>query len=153
MMKKIAIVTAAVVALGASNYVIAGDKSDDAIEARKAAFTLMAANVKPMGGMAKGKIPFDKEQFALRTANLEALSDMPWEFFIPDSDKGKTKAKSKLWKNMDDFKAKADKFKQEAAKLVEATKGDDQKAMFAQFGETAKTCKSCHKEYKKKKKD
>ncbi len=149
-MKKIAIVTAAVVALGAANYVVAGDKIENAIKAREAAFTLMVANVKPMGGMAKGKIPFDKEQFALRAANLAALSDMPWEFFIPGSDKGKTEAKSKIWDNMDDYKAKADKFKQEAAKLVEATKGDDQKAMFEQYGATVKTCKSCHKEYKKK---
>jgi len=151
-MKKIAIVTAAVIALSATSAVVAGDKSDDAIDARQAAFTLMVANVKPMGAMAKGKMPFDKAQFAMRAANLAALSDMPWEFFAPGSDKGKTKAKSKIWENPDDYKAAADKFKQEVTKLVDATKGDDQKAMFAQFGATAKSCKSCHKEFKKKKK-
>lgn len=149
-MKKIAIVTAAVIAFSSASAVMAGKQEKNAIKAREAAFTLMVANVKPMGAMAKGKVPFDKAQFAMRAANLAALSDMPWEFFIPGSDKGKTAAKSKVWNNADDFKAKTDEFKQEVAKLIEATKGDDEKAMFAQFGATAKSCKSCHKEYKKK---
>lgn len=149
-MKKIAVVTAAVVALSAASAVMARDKNESAIDARKAAFTLMVANVQTMGAMAKGKIPFDKEQFALRTNNLEALSKMPWEFFIAGSDQGETEAKPEVWSKSEDFKQKADQFQQEVDKLVDASKGDDQKAMFAQFGETAKACKSCHKEYKKK---
>jgi cytochrome c556 len=151
-MKKIAFVAAAIVALSAAFTLVAKerDPNERAINAREAAFTLMAANVGPMGAMAKGKMPFDKEQFALRAANLDALSKMPWEFFIPGSDKGKSEAKPEIWSKADDFKKKADEFQQEVAKLVEVSKGDDQDAMFAQLGETAKACKSCHKEYKKK---
>ncbi len=150
-MKKIAVVTAVVVTLSAASAIVAKerDPKEQAIHAREAAFTLMATNVGPMGAMAKGKKPFSQEEFAKRAANLQALSDMPWEFFIPGTDKGKTEAKPEIWSNPDDYKAKTDKFKQEVAKLVEVSKGGDQKAMFAQFGETAKTCKSCHKEYKK----
>ncbi len=149
-MKKIAVVTATVLALGTATAAVAMDKNDRAIAARQAAFTLMAANFGPMGAMAKGKMPFDQEQFALRSANLELLSKMPWEFFIPGSDQGKSESKPEVWSNTADFKEKADKLQQEVAKLVEVSKGGDQQAMFAQFGETAKTCKSCHKEYKKK---
>jgi cytochrome c556 len=149
-MKKTAIVTALMIALSTAGIALADDKNEDAIKARKAAFTLMVENVKPMGGMAKGKMPFDKEQFAMRAANLKALSDMPWEFFIPGSGEGETKAKPEVWSDPEGYKAAADKFKQEVAKLVEATSGDDEKAMIAQYGKTAKTCKSCHKEYKQK---
>ncbi len=150
-MKKIAVVTAVTIALFAG--VAAADKGRDpikqAIKARHAAFTLMVANIGPIGAMAKGKKPFNKEEFAMRAANLQALSDMPWEFFIADSNTGKSESKKAVWENPEDFKKKADEFKQEVAKLVEASKGDDQKAMFQQVGATAKSCKACHKEYKK----
>ncbi len=150
-MKKIAVVTAAVVALSAASAIVAKerDPKERAIHAREAAFTLMAVNVGPMGAMAKGNMPFNQEEFARRAANLQALADMPWEFFIPGTDQGNTEAKPEIWSNPDDYKAKTEKFQQEVAKLVDASKGGDQKAMFAQFGETAKSCKSCHKEYKK----
>ena len=151
-MKKIAVVTAAIIALSSASAVMAKepDPNERAIDAREAAFTLMVANIGPLGAMTKGKMPFNQEEFAKRAANLQALSDMPWEFFIPGSDKGETAAKPEVWSNSADFKEKAEKFQQEVAKLVDASKGGDQEAMFAQLGETAKACKSCHKEYKKK---
>lgn len=151
-MRKITIITAAVIALSVTTTVVSKerDPGEKAIGARQAAFTLMAANVGPMGAMAKGKKPFNQEEFAMRAANLEALSNMPWEFFIPGSDQGDTKAKPEVWSNQDDYKKKTEQFKQEVAKLAQASKGTDQKAMFEQFGATAKSCKSCHKEYKKK---
>jgi cytochrome c556 len=152
-MKKIALVTTAVaIALfaGSSFADKERDPKKQAVKARKAAFTLMAANVGPMGAMVKEKKPFDQEEFSKRAGNLEMLADMPWEYFIPGSNKGKSESKKKVWENPEDFKKKADEFKQEVAKLVEVSKGGDQKAMFEQFGATAKSCKSCHKEYKKK---
>ncbi len=151
-MKKIVVVTAVIVALGAIGAVVAKerDPNERAIAARKAAFTLMVANVGPMGSMAKEKIPFDQEQFALRASNLAMLSNMPWEFFIPGSDQGESEAKPEVWSDAAGFKEAADKFQQEAANLMQASKGGDQKAMFEQYGKTAKACKSCHKEYKKK---
>ncbi len=149
-MKKIAVVTAAVIALSAAYAVVAKerDPNERAIGARKAAFTLMVANVGPMGAMAKGDKPFNQEEFAKRAANLEMLSNMPWEFFIPGSDQGKSEAKPEVWSDAEGFKTKADEFKQEVAKLIETTNGGDQEAMFAQFGKTTKSCKACHKEYK-----
>jgi cytochrome c556 len=151
-MKKIVVVTAVVVALGVVSAVVAKerDKNESALAARKAAFTLMVANVGPMGAMAKEEIPFDQEQFAFRAANLEMLSKMPWEFFIPGSDLDESKSKPEVWSDADGFKQAADKFQQEAAKLVQVSNGGDQAAMFEQYGKTAKTCKSCHKEYKNK---
>jgi cytochrome c556 len=151
-MKKIALITAVTIALCAGTAAADKKRSPEkqAIKARQAAFTLMANNIGPIGAMAKEKKPFNQEEFALRAANLAALADMPWEFFIPGSDKGKSESKKAVWENPEDFKKKADEFKQEVAKLVEVSKGSDQKAMFAQVGATGKSCKSCHKEYKKK---
>ncbi len=149
-MKKISVVTAVVLALCAGAAVAdkERDPKEQAVKARKAAFTLMAANVGPMGAMAKGKKPFNQEEFAKRAANLEVLSNMPWEFFIPESNVGKSESKPEVWTKPEEFKKIAEKFQQEVAKLVQSSKGGDQKAMFEQFGTTAKSCKSCHKKFK-----
>lgn len=148
-MRKSVIALAAVIALGSASTAMARDPIKSAIKARKAAFTLIANNLGPMGAMAKGKIPFDKGEFTMRAANLEALSKMPWEFFIPNSQKG-SESKPAVWEKADDFKAEADVFQMKVADLVKATQSGDEKAMKIQFGKVAKTCKSCHKEYKEK---
>lgn len=147
-MKKIAIVTATILSLGVADLAAARDPIKDAIGARQAAFTLIAANVGPMGAIAEGKAPYSQEAFAKRAANLAALSSMPWEFFIPGSDKGKTEAKAEVWSKSEEFKAEADKFQEAAAKLAAVTQSGDEAAIKAQFGATAKSCKSCHKAFK-----
>lgn len=148
-MKKISVVIAATLALSAvTGTAFARDPIKSAIGARKAAFTLIASNFGPMGAMTKGKIPFNKDEFARRAANLEALSKMPWEYFIAGSDKGDTEAKAAVWSKADEFKTKADEFEKEIAALAQVAQGDDMAAIGAQFGKVAKTCKACHKEFK-----
>lgn len=149
-MKKIAIVTTVAIALGTASVAQARDPMKDAIKARKSAFTLMAANFGTMGAMAKEKMPFNKDEFAKRAANLEMLSKMPWEFFVPGSDKGNSESKPEVWSKPDEFKAKADEFEKAAAALAVVSKEGDKEATFAQFSKTAKTCKACHKEFKEK---
>jgi len=147
-MKKIIMVSAVAIALGSASVAQARDPMKDAIKARQSAFTLMAANFGPMGAMAKGKMPFNKDEFAKRAANLEMLSRMPWEFFVPGSDKGRTESKSDVWSKPDEFKAKAEDFEKAAAELAVVSKEGDKEATIAQFRKTAKTCKACHKQFK-----
>ncbi len=152
-MKKSVIALAAVIALGSVSTAIAAqrDPIKSAIKARKAVFTLIATNLGPMGAMTKGDIPFNKETFTLRATNLEALSTMPWEFFIPNSQKGKgSESKAAVWEKADDFKAEIDVFQMKVADLAKAARSGDEAEMKIQFGKVAKTCKSCHKEYKSK---
>lgn len=146
-MKKLSFILAGAIALGAAASASA-DQIEDAIDSRKAVFKLFKANVGPMGAMAEGKIPFDKEAFAKRAANLSVLADMPWEYFIAGSDKGDTKAKPAVWSKSANFKAEVEKFQAAVAKLAQAAKSGDENAMKAEFGAAAKTCKSCHSDFK-----
>lgn len=148
-MKKLPLILAGAIALGATASVSA-DQFEDAVNYRKAAFSLMKANFGPMGAMVEGKMPFDKDVFARRAANLSALADMPWEHFIEGSDMGETKAKPEVWSKAADYKAEVDKFESAVAELAVVAKSDDQKAIKAAFGATAKTCKSCHDDFKNK---
>lgn len=148
-MRKRVILFTTIIALGGAGIVGARERDPvkSAIQAREAAFTLFAANLGPMGAMAKDKIPFDKGQFARRATNLEALSTMPWEFFIPGSQQG-SKAGPRVWEKADDFKVKAEIFQEKVADLAKVAKSGDEKAMREQLRKVATACKACHKQYK-----
>lgn len=149
-MNKLTIAAVTVLSMSLAHTATARDAKEDAIKARQAAFTLIAANTGPMGAMMKGEMPFDKKAFAQHADNVAALSPMPWTFFIPGSDKGDTKAKSGVWSDAKDYQAKAEKFQEEAGKLAMVAKSGDESAIKKQFGATVKTCKSCHDDYKSK---
>ncbi|MEC4727835.1 cytochrome c [Shewanella sp. D64] len=123
--------------------------TDDAIEYRQSAFSLMAYNFGDMGAMLKGKKPFDAQVFAMRANNVAALAKLPLEGFIADSDKGDTEALAKVWTDKPDFDAKMKQLQKDSAALAIAAKSDDKKALKQAFMTTAKNCKGCHDAYKK----
>ncbi|WP_394391993.1 c-type cytochrome [Shewanella woodyi] len=143
----LAVVTSTVLAASvqAGNF----KKTDDAIEYRQSAFSLLAYNFGDMGAMLKGKKPFDAEVFAMRAENVAALSKLPLEGFTPGSDKGDTEALPKVWTEKADFDAKMLQLQKDSAALAIAAKADDKKALKQAFMTTAKNCKGCHDSYKK----
>lgn len=143
------IVLASLLAVAFSSNVSAdGVKPEDAIKYRKSVMSVMSWQFQPLGAMAKGERPFDKDAFARNAAYLEVLSKMPLEGFVAGSDKGETKAKPEIWTEMDKFKGGMDKLQSETAKLAQVAKSGDMNLIKAQFGETAKSCKACHDNFK-----
>jgi cytochrome c556 len=127
------------------------NKAQDAIRYRQAVMTLIGQHFGSMGQVVKGKQSYNQTSFAAEAAVFEMLSKMPWDAFLyPESDRGKTKLKSKALKNKDDFMLAARKFEDETAKLAAAAKTGDLNAIKAQFGAAANTCKGCHSEFKSK---
>ena len=127
------------------------NKAEDAIRYRQAVMTLIGAHFGSMGQMVKGEQPYNQPSFAEDATVLEMLAKMPWEAFLyPESDRGKTKLKSKALKNTDDFMQAARKLENETAKLAADAKTGELNAIKAQFGAAAKTCKGCHGEFKSK---
>lgn len=124
-------------------------KVQDAIKYRQSAFKLIAHNFSDMGAMMKNKKPFDEQVFAARADNLAALSLIPLEGFIPNSDKGDTEALYEIWDDKVDFEDKMLTFQKNAANLARIAATGDKKAIKTAFGKTAKSCKTCHKAYKK----
>jgi len=127
------------------------NKAQDAIRYRQAVMTLIGQHFGSMGQVVKGEQPYNQTSFAEEATVFEMLSKMPWDAFLyPESDRGKTKLKSKALKNKDDFMQAARKFEDETAKLAAAAKTGDLNAIKAQFGAAANTCKGCHSEFKSK---
>ena len=151
---------AAVVALaGVSTVALAQVKPEDAIRARQSVMRVVALNFGPLGNMAQDKEPFNKDVFVANSARLESLWAMnPAKFFIAGTDKpvqgakiaSFTDAKPEIWSEPDKFKAAYDKAGQEIAKLAQAAKSGDEKAMKAAAGEVGKACKACHDDFRAK---
>ena len=123
-------------------------KAEDAVKYRKAAFRLISHNFADMGAMMKGKKPFNANVFSARADNVAALSHLPLEGFIKNSNISDSKAKDDIWGNKADFETKMQKFQVDTANLARIAASGDQKAIKSAFGQTAKNCKSCHKNYK-----
>jgi cytochrome c556 len=129
-----------------------GGKPEDAIKYRQAVFTAVRWHFGPLAAMAKGTMPYNKEE-AIRHADLlAALAKMPEEGFGPGTDKGDTKAKAEIWQNQEKFKNGMMQMEKETAKLAEVARSGDLNALKAQVGVTGKNCSSCHDDFKTKQK-
>ncbi|MFT5788694.1 MAG: cytochrome c556 [Shewanella sp.] len=125
------------------------EDADDAIHYRQSAFGMIAYNFGDMGAMLKGKKDYDASVFAMRATNVAALSMLPLEGFISDSDKGETEALAKIWSDKTDFDAKMKTFQENAAVLALVAQKGDKKEIKNAFMNTGKSCKGCHDVYKK----
>jgi len=124
-------------------------KAERTIEYRQAALTLLGWNIGPIAGMVKGEIPWDQKAVEMHAMRLAQVAPMIAEGFPADSQTGApTDAKPEIWKNMDDFKAKARDLEVATAKLAETAKTGDRKAIGAGLGEVGGTCKACHEKYR-----
>ena len=124
-------------------------KPEDAIKYRKAAFTVMATHFGRVAAMANGRIPFDAKAAADNAEIATIASKLPYAGFVEGTDKGETKAESKIWTEMDKFKGAAAKMQEEMAKLNVAAKSGNIDTIKAAVGETGKSCKACHDVYRK----
>lgn len=149
MKKALSIALAAVAIVSAAPAMAQFQKPEDAVKYRKAAFTVTAAHFSRIGAMANGRVPFDAKVAAENAALVEAMSKLPWDAFGPGTDKGDTRALPAIWTEQAQFKAGAEKYQAEAAKLNAAAKTGNLDAIKTAFGAVGQTCKACHDSYRK----
>ena len=125
-------------------------KAEDSIKYRRGVYAVIGWNFGNMAAMAKGKKPYNAEEFARNAEIIAFMSKLPLEGFTPGSEEGDTKAKPEIWLNMDDFKAKLEKMQQEVAALAKVAKTGNFDAAKAQLGEAGEACKACHDKYRNK---
>lgn len=123
-------------------------KAEDAIQYRQSAFTVMANHMGRLAAMAKGEAPFDAAAAQSSARIVDTMAKLPWEGFVPGSDKGKTSTKPALFQNPDDVKKLSQRLNEETAKLVSAAGSLD--TLRPQVGATGSACKACHDKYREK---
>ncbi|MFT5482968.1 MAG: cytochrome c556 [Halieaceae bacterium] len=104
-----------------------------------------------MSAMIKGEMPWDQQAFSGYADGLALATQLDVvRGFAPGTEGGKTKAKAKVWNDLEGFKKDWNESAQESAKLAQVAASGDKAAIVAQFKETGGTCKGCHDEFKSK---
>ena len=145
-----AAMVAALAAMLVSLDAAAQAKPEVMVKQRKAAMTLQAKYLGPMGAMAQGKAPYNAEVVKRNAHYLEALSKMAWDGFDPSTKGEKSAALPAVWEKSGDFKQAAEHFEAEASKLAKLSTSGDEAAVKAQIGAVGKSCGGCHEHFREK---
>jgi cytochrome c556 len=151
-MKRVLGAAVAFACMATAGTAMAQQKPEDVIKFRKSLYTVVAWNVRPIGQMVKGEVPFNKDVFARSAAMVAQLAQIAPEAFAAGSDKGaETRAKPEIWSDAAGFKKAVDAFQSESAKLAEVSRtATTVDQVRAQAGALLKTCGGCHDTYRTK---
>lgn len=149
-MKQWVPVVAAVAVVGAFSTAVLAQSADRAIKYRQGVMSAMGWHLGILGGMAKGSRPYDKEQATKSAQYIHALSDMPWEGYIPGSHTGApTKAKQEIWAEPAKFDKYGQALRTESSKLASAA-GNGVDGLRSAIGPVVRACDGCHDDFRSK---
>ena len=125
--------------------------AETAIEYRQSLFQLLKSNMAPLGGMAKGALPYDASVMQTNSMRIEQLADMMTDYLKVDTRKFdvKTDAKDEIWENFSDVEKKIEALKTAAVNLQSVATSGSEDQYRAAIGDVGAACKSCHDDYKK----
>ncbi|GGW75678.1 c-type cytochrome [Alteromonas halophila] len=125
--------------------------AETAIEYRQSLFQLLKSNMAPLGGMAKGALPYDATVMETNAMRIEQLADMMADYLKVDTRKFdvSTGAKDDIWDNFSDVEDKIGALHTAASNLQSVAQAGDESAYRSAIGEVGAACKSCHDDYKK----
>lgn len=125
-----------------------------AVAVRKAAFTLIANNFKPIGEVLQGKAAYNQADIVKRAERVAFLSLLLDGTFPEGSNLGEptTKSKPEIWAKKADFDKQIKEFQVNAAALAEiaAKESTASDAFKTAAKAVAEGCKGCHDAYKAK---
>ncbi|RYG16403.1 MAG: cytochrome c [Chitinophagaceae bacterium] len=125
-----------------------------AIAVRKATFTLIGNNFKPIGDVLQGKAEYNAAEIKKRAERVAFLSGFLHDTFPEASNVGEpdTKSKAEIWTNRAEFDKKLKEFQEHSATLaqVAAKETSNSEAFKAAAGAVGQDCKSCHEKFKVK---
>ena len=123
-----------------------------AIENRKAVFTLIGNNFRPVGEILRGTATYESVDVDKYAARVSFLAGLLADAFPDSSQTGDTEAKPEVWSNRADFNRRLNEFTQHAAALSQLTKqhGGNAEAFRAAARTVVQDCKGCHDNYRNK---
>ncbi|OED38802.1 hypothetical protein AB833_18260 [Chromatiales bacterium (ex Bugula neritina AB1)] len=134
-----------------------GGPHDKAIQARQAMFKLYGYHMGILGGMAKGKIPYDAAIAAEASQNLDAAANLGQSTFWPagsdnsNDENVKTRALKAIWDTYPEIVEKGEALTKATGVLAQNA-GNGLDALKANMADVGAACKGCHDDYRAKKK-
>ena len=137
--------------LAVATSAVAQPKPEQYVKHRQSALALMGWYFSPLGAVAKGEKPFNKEEATKATALIATLAKLPYDSFVPGTENvGNTRARPEVWTDNAKFKELAAKIGVETEKLAQLAAAGDEAGFKKQFGVVGGTCKACHDDFQKK---
>ncbi|MFG6203906.1 c-type cytochrome [Pseudomonas retamae] len=145
-LKRIAVGLLACVALSACG----GVDPNSPLGQRKAIFKQMLKTSEDLGGMLRGRIPFDGPKFTEGAVRLDALSHEPWQHFPQVREEDHTSAKNDVWQKQAQFQQMARDLEAATGELVIASKVQPYKAsnLGPAVQKVEDACSACHKQFR-----
>ncbi len=121
-----------------------------ATELRQSVFKLLASNMAPLGGMAKGKLAFDKEKIEKNAMRINQLSMMIADYTSTNTSKFKvtTEALPKVWTERSAFEQRINDLTKASAHLQSIATTASESEIKQAIGGVGKTCGGCHDNFK-----
>ncbi len=117
---------------------------------RKAIFKQMLKTSEDLGGMLRGRIPFDGARFADGAVKLDALAHEPWQHFPSVREDDHTSARDEVWQKQAQFQQLARDLEAATGELVTASRVQPYKAGSLQpaVQKVEDACSACHKQFR-----
>jgi cytochrome c556 len=148
--------TKAIVMIGSAVALTAGSalsvSADDKayIKYRQSAMKAMSGHISGAVAIIKGQVPY-KDDLVTQVTGLRDTTKVLPNAFKQKTSGGKTRAKSAIWEDADDFKQKITALQTAAEDFLAAAKSGGPEAAGAKLGAVGEACKGCHKKYRAKK--
>ncbi|BBP79908.1 cytochrome C [Pseudomonas gingeri NCPPB 3146 = LMG 5327] len=145
-LKRLSVVLLACLALGACG----GIDPNSPLGQRKAIFKQMLKTSEDLGGMLRGRIPFDGPKFAEGASKLDGLSHEPWQHFPQVKESEHTSAKADVWQKQARFQELARSLEGATGQLVIASRVQPYQASILRpaVEKVEDACDACHKEFR-----
>ena len=117
---------------------------------RKAIFKQMLKTGEDLGGMLRGRIAFDGQQFADGAMKLDALSREPWKHFPQVREENHTSAKDNVWQQQARFQEMSRDLETATGELVIASQVQPYKVsnLGPAVQKVEDACSACHKQFR-----
>lgn len=140
--------SAVALTVGGALSVSADDKAY--IKYRQSAMKALSGHISGAVAIIKGQVPYNDDLVTHVTGLRDTTKVLP-NAFKQKTSGGKTRAKSAIWEDADDFKQKIMALQSAADDFLAAAKSGGPEAAGEKLGAVGDACKDCHKKYRAKK--
>jgi cytochrome c556 len=124
---------------------------DSPLGKRQALFKDMLRTSEDLGGMLRGRLPFNEQRFAEGSVRLDELSRQPWQHFPQVQEAGDdSRARDDVWQRQERFQQLARELEVATAELRSQAqvKPLRAEALGAPVAKVEAACKACHEEFR-----
>jgi len=127
-----------------------GVDPDSPMGKRQTLFKEMLKTSEDLGGMLRGRLPFDEARFAAGAEQLDTLSRQPWQHFPQVRDEGDSRARDEVWQRQERFQQLARQLESDTALLRELSRQKplDPKTVEPAVKKVEDSCRACHDEFR-----